>query len=129
MSAAAWGHIGVSWPVGPCALDYLVIPLINTVYCALTLREMVPVVPYLVWTVLFVIVITALNLGGIRATARANIALLAVMTVVIVAFVALAIRYLVDSAGWESSLVHRAVLQPSRRSILNRLARPRRWRL
>ena len=105
---AHWGFMA-GWAM---SLDYLVIPLINTVYCALTLREMIPAVPYLVWTVLFVIVITALNLGGIRATARANIAMLAVMTVVIVAFVGLAIRYLVHSAGWEHVLSTKPFYNP-----------------
>jgi amino acid transporter len=47
-----------------------------------------------------VVVTTILNLRGIRATARANMALLAVMTVVIVAFLALAVRYLVSGGGW-----------------------------
>jgi len=81
-------------------LDYLVIPLINTVYCSLTLQRIFPAIPYAAWAVLFVVLITALNLRGIRSTARANIALLAVMTVVIVAFVGLAIRYLVGVGGW-----------------------------
>ena len=81
-------------------LDYLIIPLINTIYGSLTLERMIPGVPYAVWAVLFVVVITILNLRGIRATARANIVLLAVMTVVIVAFVGLAIRYLVHGGGW-----------------------------
>ena len=93
---AHWGFMA-GWAM---CLDYLVIPLLNTVYCALTLHRMFPAVPYAVWTLLFVAVITALNLRGIRATARANIAMLAVMTVVIVAFVGLAIRYLVHGAGW-----------------------------
>ena len=93
---AHWGFMA-GWAM---CLDYLVIPLINTVYGSLTLQRLIPAVPYSVWTVLFVVVITVLNLGGIRATARANIAMLAVMSVVIVVFVWLAIRYLVHGAGW-----------------------------
>lgn len=101
VSRGLGAHLGfmAGWTM---CLDYLVIPLINTVYGSLTLQRMFPAVPYAVWAVLFVAVITALNLRGIRATARANIAMLAVMTVVIVAFVALAIRYLVQGAGWGS---------------------------
>ncbi len=93
---AHWGFMA-GWAM---CLDYLVIPLINTVYGSLTLQRLVPGVPYSVWAVLFIGVITVLNLGGIRATARANIAMLVVMTVVIVAFVGLAIRYLVHGGGW-----------------------------
>lgn len=94
-------------------LDYLVIPLINTVYCSLTLERIFPAVPYAAWAVLFVTVITLLNLRGIRATARANIALLAVMTVVIVAFVGLAVRYLVHAGGWGSLLTFKPFYTPA----------------
>jgi amino acid transporter len=82
-------------------LDYLIVPLINTIYGCLTLERIFPAVPYAVWTVPFVVIITLLNLRGIRAAARANIILLVVMTVVIVAFVFLALRYLVHGGGWE----------------------------
>jgi amino acid transporter len=81
-------------------LDYLIVPLINTIYGSLTLERMFPSVPYAVWAVLFVAIITFLSLRGIRAAARANIILLAVMTAVIVAFVVLALRYLVHGGGW-----------------------------
>lgn len=85
-------------------LDYLVIPLINTVMGSLTLAQVFPAIPYPIWVVLFVTIITVLNLRGIRATALANIILLAVMSVVIVAFVIMAIRYLVGENGWGSLL-------------------------
>jgi amino acid transporter len=85
-------------------LDYLIVPLINTIYGCLTLERIFPAVPYAVWTVPFVLIITLLNLRGIRAAARANIILLAVMTAVIVAFVVLALRYLVHGGGWEHVL-------------------------
>ena len=93
-------------------LDYLVIPLINTVYCSLTLERMFPVIPYSVWAVMFVAVITILNLRGIRSTARANITLLAVMTVVIVAFVGLAMQYLIHADGWGCLLSYRPFYNP-----------------
>ena len=103
-----WGFLA-GWAM---CLDYLVIPLINTVYCSLTLERMVPAIPYSVWAVLFVTIITVFNLGGIRATARVNIGLLAVMTVVIVAFVGLAIRYLVHGAGWSHVLSYKPFYNP-----------------
>jgi putrescine importer len=105
---AHWGFMA-GWAM---CLDYLVIPLINTVYGSLTLQDMIPAVPYWVWTVPFVAVITVLNLRGVRATARANIAMLMVMTVVIVAFVALAIRYLVHGAGWGGVLSYKPFYDP-----------------
>jgi putrescine importer len=85
-------------------LDYLIIPVINTIYGALTIGRLAPEVPYWVWAVLFAVILTGLNLFGISSLARANDALLAVMTVVIVAFVVLALRYLFHSAGWSGVL-------------------------
>jgi amino acid transporter len=81
-------------------LDYLIIPVINTSYGALAIGRLVPGVPYWAWVVLFAVILTGLNLSGISSLARANDALLAVMTVVIVAFVGLAVRYLFRAAGW-----------------------------
>lgn len=98
VSRGLGAHVGflAGWAM---FLDYLVIPLINVVMGALVLQQMIPAVPYPVWVILFVVLITILNLRGIHATARANAILLAVMTVVIVAFVAMAIRYLVGEGG------------------------------
>ncbi|HWB84678.1 MAG TPA: APC family permease [Bryobacteraceae bacterium] len=81
-------------------LDYLIIPVINTIYGALAVGRLVPEVPYWAWALLFALILTGLNLCGISSLSRANQALLAVMTVVIVAFVVLALRYLFHSAGW-----------------------------
>lgn len=81
-------------------LDYLIIPILNVVFCSLTLHRLVPAVPYPVWAVLTAVVITVLNLRGVKATARANAILLAVMCIVIAAFVALAARYVVNQGGW-----------------------------
>lgn len=81
-------------------LDYLIIPLINIVFGSLTLQRMVPDVPYVVWAVIIACLITALNLRGVKSTARANNILLGVMCVVIGAFVVLSVKYLVARAGW-----------------------------
>jgi amino acid transporter len=83
-------------------LDYLVIPIINTIYGALTLARLFPGVPYIVWAAMIAALITYLNLRGIRSTARSNIVLLVVMSVVIVAFLILAVRYLVHLDGMKA---------------------------
>jgi len=92
-------HLGFLAGWAMC-LDYLIIPVINIIYCALTLSRMLPVVPTAVWAVLLAVLLTVLNLRGVRATARVNTILLGVMTAVIVAFVALAVRYLLRHDGW-----------------------------
>ena len=82
------------------SLDYLIIPIINTIYIALTIRRLLPAVPYVVWVAVFAALISVLNLRGIRLAARFNTVLLTVMCVVIAIFVALAIRYVALVAGW-----------------------------
>lgn len=81
-------------------LDYLIIPVINTMYAALTLQRLIPQVPYIAWAAAMAGLITLLNLGGISSIASANRMLLAAMTVVIGAFVVLAVRYLWLGQGW-----------------------------
>ena len=80
-------------------LDYLVIPIINTIYGALTLVRLFPGVPYVFWAAMIAAIITYLNLRGIRSTARSNIVLLVVMCAVIGTFAILAVHYLVHANG------------------------------
>jgi len=82
-------------------LDYLLQPLINTVWISTALHERyVPAVPFAVWAAIIAGVITLLNLAGVRSSARSNKVLLAFMTVVVAFFVVLAIRYLYGGQGW-----------------------------
>jgi putrescine importer len=85
-------------------LDYLIIPVINTIYIALTIERLFSSVPYIVWAALSAATITLLNLRGIRYAARLSVVLLAIMCVVIGAFLFLAIRYLFHLAGWSGLL-------------------------
>lgn len=81
-------------------LDYLIIPVVNVIYGALTLARLMPWVPYWCWAALFAAAITLLNLRGVRIMARANDLLLATMSVVIVAFVVVAVRFVAAAQGW-----------------------------
>ena len=81
-------------------LDYLLIPLISAIIPALAIQRLVPSVPFPVLTFLIVLAMTALNLRGIKATARANEVLLIVTSAVVGLFVILATRYLWHRAGW-----------------------------
>src|ERR1700690_707790 len=81
-------------------LDYLIQPLINSIYGALTIQRFFPFIPYAVLAAIFVGIMTLLNLRGIRATAYANIILLTIMCAVIGVFMVLAVRYLFHIQGW-----------------------------
>jgi putrescine importer len=82
-------------------LDYLLQPLINTVWISTALHERyVHQVPYVVWALLIAGVMTVLNLIGVKASANANKVLLGIMTVVVAAFIVLALKYLYGGQGW-----------------------------
>jgi amino acid transporter len=93
-------------------LDYLLVPLICTIYGALTLSKLIPVVPYGAWVLLFSGIMTGVNLRGIRFTARANLVLMMVMLVVISAFLVLAIRMLFGQSGWGGLVSTRPFYDP-----------------
>jgi putrescine importer len=90
-------------------LDYLLQPLINTVWISTALHERssslhIPQLPFAVWAAIIAGVMTVLNLAGVKSSARANKVLLAVMSVVVALFVWLAIRYLYYGQGWAGLL-------------------------
>jgi len=94
-------------------LDYLIVPIINTVYGSLTLQRLIPGVPFFIWVVLFVFVITYLNLRGIRTTARSNELLLAIMCIVIGIFIVLAIQYIFHQQGWKGLFSFKPFYNPA----------------
>ena len=82
-------------------LDYLLQPLINTVWISTALHERyVPEVPFIAWAALIAGIMTVLNLAGVRSSARANKVLLFFMSIVVVFFVVLATRFLFRGQGW-----------------------------
>jgi amino acid transporter len=91
-------HLGflVGWAM---VLDYLDQPIINGIYAALTIQRLIPQVPYIIVAAVCVAFMSYLNLRSIRATARMNEVMLAVMTAVIGIFIVLAFRYLILNQG------------------------------
>src|SRR5271163_1315337 len=86
-------------------LDYLLQPLINTVWISTALHERsayfhIPQIPFVIWALIITGIMTALNLAGVKASATANKVLLAVMSVVVVYFIVAAVRFLYGGQGW-----------------------------
>ena len=81
-------------------LDYLVIPLFCVIYGSLCIQRLFPEIPYVIWTAFIAGAITYLNLRGIRATARANQVLVSLMMLVLLAFIFIAVRYVIGQHGW-----------------------------
>jgi amino acid transporter len=104
-------HLGflVGWAT---ILDYLIIPVINTIYAALTLQRLFPGTSYTWWAVLVLACITGLNLRGIQSTARSNTVLLLVMLGVVALFFFQAIRFLYGQQGWPGLFSIRPLYNP-----------------
>ena len=94
-------------------LDYLIVPLICTVYGALTVQRLVPEVPYVILAAAFAGTMTLINLRGIRTTARTNFVLATVMSAVILVFIVLALRLLFHEQGWQGVFSTRPFYDPS----------------
>ncbi|MGA2740931.1 MAG: APC family permease [Bryobacteraceae bacterium] len=81
------------------AMDYILNPIICTIWCSKAALNLVPEIPYAVWAIFFAVLFTLLNLRGIRATARTNEVLVLAMCVVIVYFFVAAVRYIMHQHG------------------------------
>lgn len=64
-------------------LDYLLVPTLTYVACAIALGTVVPAVPKAVWVVLFLSFSTIVNYLGIEATAKINIVMLVLQLVIL----------------------------------------------
>ena len=75
-------------------MDYLLNPIICVIWCSAAARNVLPGIPYAAWAVAFVVLFTLLNLRGVKASGRVNAILAIGMSLVVVVFLAYAIRYL-----------------------------------
>lgn len=91
---AGWGII----------FDYVMNPIICTIWCSKAAMNFAPWVPFAAWAVFFAALFTGLNLRGIKASARTNNLVAAGLCAVIVLFFLAAVRYLakqpLTAADW-----------------------------
>lgn len=88
-------HSSLGYITGWCmAMDYILNPLICTIWCSKAAINFVPGVPYVAWVLFFAALFTMLNLRGVETSARINAAVAAGLGVVIVLFAVAAVRYI-----------------------------------
>ena len=75
-------------------MDYLLNPIICAIWCSAAARNILPAIPYATWALSFVILFTVLNLFGVKSSGNMNAVLASAMGLVVVIFLAYAIRYL-----------------------------------
>jgi amino acid transporter len=96
----ALGYV-VGWSM---VMDYMLNPMICTIWCSQQAHVFAPGVPYWGWAIFFCGVFTWLNIQGVKTSARVNTALAVGMGVVITIFFVTAARYIFghphDGAGF-----------------------------
>jgi len=79
-------------------MDYMINPMICIIWISQQAHVSMPAIPYWCWATLLAVVLTALNLQGIRTSARASAGLAVGMGVVIALFFTFAARYIFGHA-------------------------------
>jgi len=75
-------------------MDYILNPIICVIWCSAAARNVLPQISYAAWVVSFATIFTLLNLRGVRTSGRLNGLLALGMSIVVVIFLAYAIRYI-----------------------------------
>jgi putrescine importer len=94
-------------------MDYILNPLICTIWCSKAAMNIVPAVPYLVWTLFFAGLFTVMNLQRIESTARTNTALAVAMGIVILAVLIATVRYVLGVGDVSAASLLRPFYDPA----------------
>ena len=78
-------------------MDYMLNPLICTVWCAGQANQFAPGVPSWIWKIFFAVVFTLLNIRGIKTSARINAGMALLMGIVVVAIFIAGARYILGA--------------------------------
>ncbi|MEI9931515.1 MAG: APC family permease [Rhizomicrobium sp.] len=80
-------------------LDYLLLPTLIYVVCAIAMKTMIPAIPNWAWVVGLLSLSTVINYLGIEVTARVNAILLVLQLIVLVIFVGAGVWALMHHVG------------------------------
>ncbi len=98
-------HPGLGYATGwSMVMDYVLNPMICTIWCSKAAMNVLPGIPYPLWVTFFALLFTALNLRGIKASARTNEILGVALCVVVALFLGAALRYLLGLPAGSLSL-------------------------
>src|SRR6266403_6313759 len=100
-------------------MDYIVNPLICTIWCAGQAHEFAPGLPVWGWKIFFAVVFTLLNLQGIKTSARVNAGMAAAMSGVVVLVFVCAIRYILGHPHSDPGFFTRPFYDPQTFTVGN----------
>jgi putrescine importer len=88
-------HPSLGYLTGWClVMDYVLNPLICTIWCSRAAINFLPAVPYVVWVIFFAVLFTALNCNGVETSARINTGMAVALGVVILLVLGSAVNFL-----------------------------------
>jgi amino acid transporter len=88
-------NVGLGYATGwSMVMDYVLNPIICTIWCSKAAMNVVPGLPYSLWVAIFASLFTALNLRGVKASARTNEILAVAMFIVLILFLVSGVRFL-----------------------------------
>ena len=93
-------------------MDYMLNPMICIIWCSQQAHVFAPGVPYAMWAIFFGAVFTALNIQGIKTSARVNTLLAAGMGAVVAIFFMFAARYIFGNPHDGSAFFTRPFYDP-----------------
>ena len=89
-------------------MDYMLNPILCTIWASKALMNIIPQIPYPVGAVFFALLFTSSNLLGIKSNARNNRVLIIVLSAIVLIFILYAIRFLLKTPD----LTHGQLLKP-----------------
>jgi len=93
-------------------MDYMLNPLICTIWCAEQTHQFAPGIPLWGWKVFFAVVFTLLNIQGIKTSARINTIMAIFMGAVVALIFAAAARYILGHPHTEQGFFTRPFYDP-----------------
>jgi len=107
-------HPGAGYVTGwSMVMDYILNPLICTIWCAQQAHDFAPALPVWGWKIFFAVVFTLLNIRGVKTSARINAGMAAGMGAVIVVIFVAAVRYIFGHAHADPGFFTRPFYDPA----------------
>jgi putrescine importer len=107
-------HPSLGYLTGWClVMDYVLNPLICTIWCSRAAMNFLPDVPYFAWAIFFAVLFTALNCNGVETSARINAAMAVALGIVILLVLGAAVRWLLHLSHPQPSFFVRPFYDPA----------------
>src|SRR5229473_4382349 len=94
-------------------MDYMLNPLICTIWCAQQAHDFAPSLPVWGWKIIFASIFTLLNIRGVKTSARINAGMAAGMGAVIVVIFATGVRYIFGHPHADAGFFTRPFYDPA----------------